>query len=92
MSLQLKDFSLLKPFSSWERRNRRSRRVESQSSERDENASDTSLVRGNATLFNVSEVVDNILNRNLGSELMKPSQISNEIEVISKRLTEENNT
>ena len=37
------------------KRNRRSRRVESQSSDRDENTSETSFTQGNATLVEVSE-------------------------------------
>ena len=73
------------------KRNRRSRRVESQSSDRDENTSETSFTQGNATLVVVSENFNNVLDRNLGSELTEPSQISNEIEVISQRLTEQNN-
>ena len=73
------------------KRSRRSRRVESQSSDRDENISETSFTQGNATLVGVSENVSNVLDRNLGSELTEPSQISNEIEVISQRLTEQNN-
>ena len=73
------------------RRNRRTRRTESQSPDKDENTSETSLLQGNATLTNVSETVNNIFDRNLGSELTDPSQISNEIEVISQRLTEQNN-
>ena len=73
------------------KRRRRSRRVESQSSDRDENTSETSFTQGNATLVGVSENVNSVLDRNLGSELTEPSQISNEIEVISQRLTEQNN-
>ena len=73
------------------RRNRRSRRVESQSSDRDENTSETSFTQGNANLVGVSENVNNVLDRNLGSELTEPSQISIEIEVISQRLAEQNN-
>ena len=73
------------------RRNRRTRRTESQSSDRDQNASKTSLLQGNATLTNVSENNNNIFDRNLGSELTDPSQISNEIEVVSQRITEQNN-
>ena len=73
------------------KRNRRSRRVESQSSDRDENTSETSFTQGNGTLVGVSENVNNVLDRNLGSELTEPSLISNEIEVISQRLTEQNN-
>ena len=72
------------------RRNRRTRRNESQSPERDENMSETSLLQGNATLTNVSENVNNVFDRNLGSELTEPSQISNEIEIISQRLSEQN--
>ena len=74
------------------KRNERSRRKESQSSDRDENIPDTSLTQGNATLINVSENVNNILDRNLGSEITEPSQISKEIEFISRRLAERNNT
>ena len=73
------------------RRNRRTRRTTSQSSDRDENTPETSFAQGNATLNNVSENVNNVFDRNLGSELTEPSQISNEIEVISQRLTEQNN-
>ena len=73
------------------RRNRRTRRATSQSSDRDENTPETSFAQGNATLNNVSENVNNVFDRNLGSELTEPSQISNEIEVISQRLTEQNN-
>ena len=72
------------------RRNRRTRRNESQSPERDENMSKTSLLLGNATLTNVSENVNNVFDRNLGSELTEPSQISNEIEIITQRLSEQN--
>ena len=60
------------------RRNRRTRRTESQSPDRDENTSETSFTRGNATLINVSESVN--------------SQKGNEIEVISQRLAEQNNS
>ena len=73
------------------KRNRRSRRVEPQSLDRDESTSETSFTEGNATLVGVSENVNNILDRNLGSELTEPSQISNEIEGISQRLAEQNN-
>ena len=59
------------------KRNRRSRRVESQSTDREEYTSETSFTQGIATLVDVSEKVDNILDRNLGSELTEPSQISN---------------
>ena len=54
------------------RRNRRTRRTESQSPDKDENTSETSLLQGNATLTNVSENVNNIFDRNLGSELTDP--------------------
>ena len=70
------------------KRNRRSRRVESQSSDRDENISETSFTQGNATLVDVSENV-NLFDRNLVSELTEPSQISNEIEAITQRLSEQ---
>ena len=73
------------------KRNRRSRRVESQSSDRDENISETSFTQGNATLVDVSENVNNIFDRNLDSKLTEPSQISNEIEATSQRLSEQNN-
>ena len=74
------------------RRNRRTRRADSQSPDRDENTSETSFTRGNTTLTNVSENVNNVFDRNLGSEITEPSQISNEIEVISQRLAEQNNS
>ena len=51
------------------KRNRRSRRVESQSSDRDENASETSFAQGNAILVDVFKNVNNVFDRNLGSEL-----------------------
>ena len=73
------------------RRNRRTRKTESQSPDRDENTSETSFTRGNATLTNVSENVNNVFDRNLGSEITEPSQISNEIKVISQRLAKQNN-
>ena len=73
------------------RKNRRTRRTESQSPDRDENMSETSLLQGNATLTNLSENVNNVFDRNLGSELTEPSQISNEIEIISRRQSEQNN-
>ena len=53
--------------------------------------SETSLLQGNATLTNVSEKVNNVFDRNLGSELTESSQISNEIEIITQRLSEQNN-
>ena len=74
------------------KRNRRSRRVESQSSDRDDNTSETSSTQCNGTLVIVSEIVDNIFYSNLDNELTEPFQISNEREVISQRLTEQNNT
>ena len=74
------------------KRNRRSRRIESQSSDRDENTPDTSLTQGNATLIKVSENCNNILDRNLISEITKPSRISIETEIIPQRLAERNNT
>ena len=73
------------------KRNRRSRRVESQSSDRDKNISETNFTQGNATLVDVSENVNTIFDRNLGSKLTEPSQISNEIEAITQRLSEQNN-
>ena len=73
------------------KRNRRLRRVESQSPGGEENLSETSILQGNATLTNVSENVDNVFDRNLCSELTEPSHASNEIE-ISQKLTERNNT
>ena len=72
------------------KRNRRSRRIESQSSDREENTSETSFTQGNATLVDVSENFNNIFDRNLSSELTEPSQISNEIEAITQRLSEQN--
>ena len=72
------------------KRNRRSKRVESQSLDRYENTSETSFTQGNATLVDVSENVNNIFDRNLDSELTEPSQISNEIEAIIQRLSEQN--
>ena len=44
------------------------------------------------SLINVSEFVNSNLDRHLGSEITEPSQSSNEIEVISQRLVEQNNT
>ena len=83
-------FALSTVFIMGHKLNRRSRRVESQSSDRDKNTSETSFTQGNATLDDVSENVDNIFYRNLGSELTEPSQISNEIEAITQRLSEQN--
>ena len=73
------------------KRNRRSKRVESPFPDRAENTSETSFKQGNATLVDVSENVNNIFDRSLGSEQTEPSQISNEIETISQRLSEQNN-
>ena len=56
---------------------RHSRRVESQSSDREKNTSETSFTQGDVTLVNVSENVNNIFDRNLGSKLTEPSQIGN---------------
>ena len=53
------------------RRNRRTRRTECQSSDRDENTPETSFTQGNATLTDVSENVNNVFDRNLGSEITK---------------------
>ena len=72
------------------KRNRRSRRAESQSSDRDENTSETSFTQGNATLVDVSDNVNKVFDRNLGSELTDSSQISNVIEAITQRLSERN--
>ena len=58
----------------------------------EKNFSETSIVQGNATLANVSENADIVFDRNLGSEQAAPSLVSNEIEVILPRLTEQNNT
>ena len=49
-------------------------------------------MQGNATLIKVSENADSVLDRNLGSKLTEPPQVSNEIEDISQRLTEQKNT
>ena len=66
--------------------------METQSSDRESNISETSFTQGNAFLVSVSEKVDNIFDRNSGIELTEPSQISNEIEGISQRLNEQNIT
>ena len=50
-----KIFALNTVFIMGNKRNRRSRRIESQSSDRDENTSETSFTQGNATLVEVSE-------------------------------------
>ena len=54
------------------KRNRRSRRVESQPSDRDENVPETSFTQGNATLVDVSENGNNSFDRNLGSKITEP--------------------
>ena len=72
------------------KRNRRSRRVKFQSSDRDENTSETSFTQGNAALVDVSKNNYNTFDRNLGSELTELSQTSNEIEAITQRLSEQN--
>ena len=74
------------------KRNRRSRRVESQSSDRDKNPSETSFTQCKATLVDVSENGNNIFDRILVRELTVPSLISMEMEAISQRLFEQNNT
>ena len=83
----LKIFALNTVFIMRNKRNSRSRRVESQSSDKDKNTSETSFTQGNATLVEVSENV-NIFDRILGSKLTEPSQICNEIKTISQRLSE----
>ena len=74
------------------KRSRRSKRTESQSSDRDENTSETSFTQGNATLVSVSENAGHIFDRNLDFELTALSQVSNEIEVIPKIFAAQNNT
>ena len=74
------------------KRKRRSRRVESQSSDRDEITSETSFTHGNATLVDVSEKVNYIFDRDLVSELAEPSQTRNEMEGFSQRLAERKST
>ena len=74
------------------RRNRRLRIVESQPPDGEKNFSVTSIVQGDAILTNDSENADNVFDRNLGRDLTAPSQVSNEIEVITQRLAEQNNT
>ena len=74
------------------KRDRRSRRVESQSSDKEENTSKTSFTQGNWTLINVSENVDNISDRNFGNESTEFSEIINRIKVLPQRLIEQNNT
>ena len=58
------------------RKKRRTRRTEYQSSDRDENTLETSFAQGNATLTNVSENGNNVFDSNLGSKITEPSQIS----------------
>ena len=72
------------------KKNRRSRRVETQSSDRDENTSETSFTQGKATLVEVSDNVNNIFDRNEGSELTQLSQINIELKAITQRLSEKN--
>ena len=71
------------------KRNRRSKRIEPQSLDWDENNSETSFTQDNATLVDVSENVNNIFDRKLGSDLTEPTQISNEVEAISQRFSEQ---
>ena len=59
-------------------RNRSSKRVESQSSDREENTSETSFTQGNATLVEVSE-----------QNNQKMTQIEQQLNVNSKRYSEE---
>ena len=66
------------------KRSRRLRTVESRSPE--------ALWKDKALLTNVSETAVNVFDRNLRSELTELSQVSNEIEIISQRLTEQINT
>ena len=72
------------------KRNRRSRKVESQSSDTDESTSETSFTQGNVTLVVVFENIKDIFDRNSGSELTEPSQTSNEIEASPQRTSEQN--
>ena len=74
------------------KRNRRSKRVESQSCDREENPSETRFTQGNAILVDVSENVNTIFDRNLGRELKEFSQTRNEFEAISQRLSGQNTT
>ena len=60
-------------------------RVESQSSDREGNASETSAKQRNATSVDLSENVNNIFETNLGRELTGPSKTSNEIKGISPK-------
>ena len=69
------------------RRNRRSKRVKSHTSDREENTSETRFKNSS-----VSQNVDNIFDRNSGSELIEPLQIGNGTEGFSQRLIERNNT
>ena len=72
------------------KRNRRSRKVESQSSDTDESTSETSFTQGNVTLVVVFENIKDIFDRNSGSDLTEPSQTSNEIEASPQRTSEQN--
>ena len=74
------------------KRNRRSKRIETQSSDRDNTKSETSFTQGNATLVDGSGIGNSVFDRKLGSELTEPSHISNEIEALTQRLSEHNNT
>ena len=74
------------------KRNKQSTKVESQSPNREDNTSETSFVQCNTTLLNLSENGTNKFDRNFRNELTESSQIGNEIEIISERLTEQNNT
>ena len=87
----IKDFCANHCFHHGEKRKRRSRREESQSSDRDENTPETTLTQDIATLVDVSEIVHNIFDRNSCSEPTEPSETGNEIEVISQRLAEHQN-
>ena len=71
--------------------NKRSKRLVSQSSDRDEYPSETRFTQVFASLVHVSENVNNIFDRNQCSALTEPSQTYNEIKEISQRLAEQNN-
>ena len=85
-----KTFALSTVFIMGNKRNRRSRKVESQSSDREECTSETSFTQGNVTLVDISENINDIFDRNLGSELTEPSQTSYEIEASPQRSSEQN--
>ena len=74
------------------KRKRRSKRVESQSSGRIENTSETRFTQSNAILVDVPENGKNCFDINLSSELTEPSQISNEVEAITQTLSEQNSS